>query len=1146
MKNKLLRQINDPNKHPVSFRLLALLLCFFSVSLTLPALAQESKITLKLKNKPLSEVLDQIEVKSGYSFLVRNNDVNLKETVSIDVVNQNVDVVLDKLFKQSKIHYEIKGKNISIFIPQKSEDNSGGEAKNRKITGSVKDQNGNPVIGASVMLKNIAKGSVTDKGTITDNDGKFSLEAYDNAILQVSFMGYETENVSVSGRNALIITLVEKTKELSSVVVIGYGASTKRDLTAAISTAPMEKISSIASPSINNELGGRIPGLLVTGQGGGPGVIDEISIRGGGTPLFIIDGIPRTEADYQNINPNDVESFSVLKDGQAAAVYGANAGNGVIVITTKKGKEGKLSVTYGYSDIITKPSITPERMSSYDIAYLENQASTSIGGSPKYTDEQLELYKNGTDPYNYPNVKDPQYQYLKKYATEQRHDFSLTAGTKTLNCYAALSHYHQGSLVKAPEEKDFNDLTTWRLNVGSYLENIRLKVDVNLDGYYESTENPNSGTWDGTGYTPNRQRFYYYYFNEAANTTSMTQAFNEYGLPVESVLAATYEGSGYGKETKNVVNGVLKFDWECPFVKGLHFIETGSYKFNMTTDKMWTASAPLYQMGSNVPIASTLAANLLGQQTNGMYYNLQSMVTYKNEFGKHSVGFTGVAERSYGKKEYIQAQRTVYTLDLDQFLAGPTTNMIGYGAESITNAAIGFVGRLTYNYNKKYFIEATTRYDGDYRFPSSKRWGVFPGVSAGWILSEEKFMSGLVENGIIDLLKVRASWAEVGLVSGGLDKYKSLYNIKNNAYKVGGALQNSLEEGDLPSQAFSWYSTTNRDLGFDLTTLGHRLNIGFDYYYQRTAGYTGSDSAYVVTLGKALPAINTDKALRKEGVDFSISYNDRIREFKYKVGFNFTYYNQLWENYNESTVALSNPYTRIAGYSDNYFDLGFINLGYYQKNSDLLYGARYISASTNVGAGDLKYEDANGDGKIDANDKRKIGRNTFPHINYGLTINLEYKGITLDALLMGTGHRDIILGSPINSNIMIFEYQKDAWTPTNTDALFPRMMLQPSDNANNNTQTSDFWLADAMFLRMKSLQLSYDLKRMPVMKKMPFTRFLVSLTARNLFTISPIMKYGIDPEQYSYNTSGLSGTMIANNYGYPLERSYALGCSVSF
>lgn len=1069
----------------------------------------QEKLSLDLKNLQLEKALKMIEKKSSYRFVYSPTEGPFNKVVSLKVNDASIATVLNQLLEGTALVFSVEEKGlITIMKPQSPN-------KDIAIAGTVKDSTGVVLPGVSVSVKGI-KGI----GTATDAEGRFSLKVPENSTIVFSLIGYQT--VEQPAAASMAIVLKTANNNLDEVVVRAYGTTTKRKTTNAISTLEMDNVAPIPVQSINDAVAGRIPGVTVTASNGAPGTRSSITIRGN-TPIYVIDNVVRSANDFSNLNPNDIENYSVLKDAAATALYGLQGANGVVIVTTKRGKEGKVNINYAYNQIFSQPTLFPTKVSSFDQLSATKRVYTDEGKPYSYTDADLEKFRNGSDPFRFPNT-DWQALSMKDFAPEMRHDLSVTSGTRMLTYYAAMSYYDQGTILKT--EKNYNKRTTYRLNTTSNFDKIRLKVTTGLDGFIESNSVPVAG--------------YGGIFSHIQNRISTQLAYNEFGLPTtqpDNPVRELDPLSGYTKGFAKVLNGNLGLEYSAHFLDGLKFKFNGAYTTYNNTGKTWNYLAPGYVLGSTTPTYAN-APSLTASQGEGSTLTLQGYVTYNKVFGDHSIDFTGVAERITDDYSNLSGTRSNYQILFDQLIAGPAADQSVSGGEGSARKA-GLLARLSYSYKSRYTIEGSVRRDGSYVFTPGNRWGTFSAISANYVISEESFMKSLRDKHILDFLKLRGSYGVLPDANGvGAFQYLSAYGINATGWVVNGNfVQSTSEPSTLPRGNYSWQKVASRDLALEFASLNNRLNGTFDYYYTRRTGYTISDPRYAATLGIGLPVINFNEgAFRTEGYDFNINWADKLGQLSYKVGFNFTRYNSLWERYWDDEATLKNPYTRTSGTNGAYLQTGYYSSGFYSRNADLLTGARRIG-STGVTAGDLKYQDLNGDGQITGDDFRRIGANTFPRTNYGLTLDLGYKGFTFSAVVQGAGNRDRYIGNAINGadpqNFLMYGFQTDYWRPDNTSPLFPRAVTAPGVNGSNNFVTSDFWLIRSKYMRLKYVQLGYDFKQ-GAFKKLPFQQLRLFVSGTNLLTSAKSQDYFIDPESDT------------NNYNYPIQRTFAIGINAGF
>ena len=920
---------------------------------------------------------------------------------------------------------------------------------------------------------------------------------------------------------------------MGDVVVVGYTTSTKRSLVSAVSSVKTEELKEIPVTNITQGLAGRSPGLIVKGSAG----LDNrstISIRGGGTPLVVIDGIIRDYDDFVNLLPEDIASISVLKDASATAVYGARAANGILQVTTMRGKEGVTTIEYNHSVTISQPSFLPKRLDAYQWAVQNNIAKQNDNLPITYTDDKLQKILDGSDQLNYPNT-DWQKLILKEFAQQYRHNLQITGGKEHNKYLASLGYLHKGSLYRSGTHH--METINFRVNQEFDIPGTGLSGNTSIDGYLKENEHPYSSTASG---------YYQVFSHTLVNHNPLTPAVNKYGLPyvntTDNPVAETSKDAGYSRQNYKQINGQIGLQWALPWVSGLKLRGNFNYRYISSEDKAWRKDAKQYDWDSTTPAA--VAKPQLNKSVGNAYtYTYQAFAEYAKDFNKHGISALVGYEASYGFNNNLWHQRINYNFPIDQFNPGPKEGMDGGGGES-ENGRAGIVGQLKYNYAKRYFVEGSMRHDASDLFPKDRRWGTFFSGSFGWILSDEVFMKTLKEHHIFDLLKLRGSYGEVGLDSGvGRFAYLPSYNLNNTSYVIDGKFYQGFSEGDIPSPDITWYTTKQTDIGFDFESLSNRLYGSFDYFFYKTTGYlTAPDPlevGYTAPLGKSLPKVLSNKEHRRAGYEVQLGWKDNIGELKYSVSVNTTFFDQLWANNpDESLENRKNPYLRTTQ-QVGYYGTGYRTLGYYQDANDVYNNPKRVN-SHHLTGGDIKYEDFNGDGKIDGADFARIGKNGFPRANYGINLGVSYKAFSFNVLLQGATRFDIYLGSTIlgqsanAGTTPFYEFQLDYWRPDNTGAKFPRLVSSHSVNGNNNVASSDHWLINGAYLRLKDFSISYDLKKAALKDYKWIYAMKLTLSGQNVFTISEATKYGMDPE-------------IVNSdfFGYPNERMFSLGLNVA-
>lgn len=1091
--------------------------CLLSIMLA-ASLSSYSQITLNVNGGSVKSVIHQIEAQSEYRFFYDNNLTGLSKKVNINVKDQSIDNVLNEICNQAGISYTIKSDKQVVIHSNKVD--AVQQFAPKKISGVVSDEQGMPIIGANIMVKG------TTIGTITDIDGKFVLDVdSDVSILEVSYIGYKTQNISFKGKKELAIVLKEDTETLDEVVVVGYGTTSAKKMVSAVTSVKGDKLQNLPFANVASTLQGRASGVVIQNQGGEPGSNPKISIRGGGDPLYVIDGVICSSWDFQTLNTNDIESLSVLKDAASLAVYGSRAADGIILVKTKEGKKGKKSITYSFNAQYSKPTVLPDKIDSYTYASIQNDAALNdgLGEYSQFSKEELDIIKNQTDPIKYPNT-DWYDLGLKKFAPEYRHTLALNGNQKDVNYYLSLGIFDQGSLYKSDALK--YSRYNLRSNINNEFKEIGLKVALNINAAYEKKMYPSFSSqsiWEHL---------------QARNPLSL--AFNSDGT-LSSVgdnpLMEMDKRSGYNKNDGMFMNLQFLADWTIPRVKGLSLGTMFNYRLNSTHVKTFSARAPQYNQDGT--LWDVEKPSLREEAIFGDNYNFELSAGYVNTFlDKHSIDlkFVFTASEDNGSN-FWAARRDYLSTNVDQLFAGSSTSMTNSG-NATEGGRMGLVGILKYNYGNRYYIEGSFRYDGSDNFAPGYRWGFFPSIALAWDITEEDFIKNFSFDNL-NLLKFRGSYGQMGTETGvNRFGYLSTYNMVENAICIGGNLLPGFNEGKLvlPDQ-LSWYTRTSLDYGLDIALFNHRLKGSVDYFFYVTKGGLVSPvDRYTTPLGTSLPQIKSDNEHRREGFELSLNWSDETPfQFYYSIGTNMVYYNNLYvKNQGESSSITMNPWKRGTHQTD-YYDVVYLDRGLYQTPEQILEYPRRL-ASTETMMGDIAYKDINGDGKIDTEDQVRFGMPTTPHFTYGIDFNLSYKGFSVSGLLYGTGRRNMEFFADVKGGEAIHvinEYQTDYWRENNKESLFPRISSSARVNGGNNIEKSSFWIKNASFLRLKNLSLEYDFKYKLLKNTNWIKMCKLNLSGTNLFTISDVMDYW-DPE--SASTSG----------SYPVQRVYSLGIILGF
>lgn len=939
--------------------------------------------------------------------------------------------------------------------------------------------------------------------------------------------GYGTQEIVIGSQRSFNIVMKEDTELLDEVVVMAYNTTVKRKLTNAVTTVDTEQISDLAAySSVSQAIQGRAPGVYISNSTGMPGSTPSLKIRGNDAPLYVIDGIVQDAETFNRLNSQDIESISIMKDAASAAVYGAVAGNGVVVVKTKSGKIGKTRINYTFDQQINQPTNRKENISSYELATTANEINRMFGSPEPYDQTALDAYRTGSDPINYPNL-DWWDIVMRKVATAQRHSLTIDGGSEATQYHMSLGYYNQGTLAKPVNGQDVFNYKQYNvgINVNHTFENIGLKVGFDFKGSLNTSKGKNEGNIAGTAKTLANVRLYNAEGKYYANT------------PYLSVDPAT----GYTQKKKPIANVRLNLDWDVIGVKGLKATFVGNYRSRNSSEKQWNkAYVPSYY-DDGTQFEATSDPSLMMRKDDGWRYELNVGLRYNTTIAqKHTLDIGAYYNQLEEYSEWISATRQNYlSSSVDQIFAGPTSSMSNDGGAS-EKGRLGFIGVLNYDFMGRYLLTANFRYDGSDNYAKGNRWGFFPSVSAGWVISDEKFMQNINDAIKMDLFKIRASWGKTG-IDGERFAYYANWSMGSVNFDVNGNRAPGVTIPDLISPDLSWYFTRSFNVGFDYAFLNNRLSGSVDYFVQNTEGYLiNPTDIYKTPLGTDLPKIMSNDKYRRAGAEFMVRWRDTAGKLNYEVGANLSFYDKLWVRKTQDLTVAANPLTNKVGKTISDGTRTWITDGLYQTADDLLDNP-HASWTSNLVTGDIKYVDVNGDGRIDTNatysgDKVFNHRKSEPLMQYGIDFLLEYDGFFLSGLIQGAGSNWKFIGQnamPMGVDRLRYSKELDYWTPTNTDARFP--LLDPgTGRANNSQRDVTYWMVNCAYVRLKNLQFGYDFKH-KLLKNVPWIASAkLSLVGQNLLTFSDA-NFFMDPEQGN-----------TENSGYPITRTYSIVFSLGF
>ena len=1109
MKNILYQESIVEIKH--LFRMmrntLLALFVFAGTAFATESYSQTMKVTVVADNVSTGKVISEIEKQTDYLFVYNVNEVNLKRNVKVNAQNKSVAEVLNKVFEGTDIYYAMEGKNIMLM--SKAKDGEAVQQAN-KVTGIVKDANGEPVIGANVMVKG------QSIGTITDIDGRFVLDAPKDAVLQITYIGYASQEVKVFGKREINVVLKEDTETLEEVVVVGYGVQKKVNLTGSVSSVTSESLDSRPITQTSQALAGLSSGITVTQSSGRPGGDQaSLKIRGVGTfssagsdPLVLIDGL---SGSMNDVDPNNIESISVLKDAASAAIYGTRAANGVILIETKRGKKGKTQVSYnGYIGWQSATQL-PDFLDSWDYAAMRNEADENDGLSATYSPEEIQKFRNGTDPDNYPNVN-----HLKDLVTsgsgfQTGHNVTLSSGGEKLAYLFSIGYLHQDGIVAENSYSKYN----FQLNIDNQiLSNLHLKA--NLSGYSSTIDEPYTGDGDMSRMIGLAVREYAAIPGRKSDGT--------YGYQDLFCPEGWLDSDSFRKDSNKNFTGGMELTWEP--LKGLSFSGKVGYNYSNYYNKRY-ASTLVFDENK------TFSPNSLNVSNgNTTLTTLQFLSRYSKSIkGHHFDILLGISQEEY-KQNWGDGYRKDFPNDLLHELNAGSTNGQTASGSGTEWGLRSFFGRINYSLMDKYLLELNARYDGTSRFPTDGRWGLFPSVSLGWRISEENFIKENLH--WVDNMKLRASWGKLGNQNIGNYPYQNVLSLGIN-YPFGNTMSSGAAVTTLANHDITWETTSVFDLGFDFTILGGKLDFVFDYFDKRTSDILYNVSASNI-LGMTPSEVNA-ASVKNTGVEFNLRYNTQIGDLKLHLAPNFSYFKNRVASLANGKQQDIDKGLFVGESLDAIY--GYVADGLFVNQEDI---DKYPKQPYNAEPGFVRYKDISGpngvpDGQVDATYDRKVLGSTIPKFSYGLTVSAEYKNFDFSLLLQGLGGFKKKMGNYQayafynNGNIQRWQME-NRWTEENPDRNAEYIKLTALNEGAGTIMTSSYWLRNGTFLRAKNLQIGYTLPT-HLTKKVNIEKARVYFSGQNLFCISDFYK-GWDPE------------LSQDQSFYPITAVYSLGINLKF
>ncbi len=1038
-----------------------------------------------------------------------------------------------------------------------------------EVSGKISDEAGVGIPGVTILEKG------TKNGTVTNVEGKFTLKvANTNSTLVFSSVGFSNQEVKVGNTTNFDISMKANISNLDEVIVVGYGTQKKATVTGAVAAIQGSGLMKSPSVELGSTLAGRLPGLVVIQQSGEPG-FDGATIRirgtntlGNSSPLVVIDGVPDRDGGLGRISGYDIESISVLKDA-SAAIYGARAANGAILVTTKRGKNGKPLVTYSSNFGVAQPSRTPQMANSSEYASIMNElpiyksipvaewgaASSSINStgayksptagvsalSANFSPEAVKGYATGNDPWRYPNT-DWFGDAFKTWAPQQNHNLTISGGSDNIRYFASLGYLYQDAYYKnsAANYSQYNFRSNVDAKINKYI-NANLNIMVRREQRRSPTEN--SGA----------------IFRMLMRGRPTEPEVWPNGLPGPDIengqnpYVITTNATGYIDTPTDYIQTNAGVDITNPWIDGLKLTLSAAIDKSSQTSKVWQTPWSLYYWdkktfesdGVTPKLEGAVRSNFKDPRLTQTYrssinVNLTALLSYTKTFDKnHNINvLAGVTKESFDGDTMTAFRRNYISPAVDQLFAGGSLQQ-NTGGSAYQRARLGYYGRVQYAYKEKYLVEGIWRVDGSYIFPPSKRFGFFPGILLGWNISNEDFFKPL--KGTVDNMKIRASYGQMGndqvFFNNQLQEYAYLSTYGFGQYPINSEVATTLVETSLANPNFTWERANNFNLGLDASFLNNKFDMVLEYFYNKRdqiliqkAGSTPASSG----ISSLLPPVNAGK-VENSGFEFTLNYNGKpSKDVQFRVGLNGGYAQNKVVFLDEVKSKDIPDYQYREGKPLNSY-LVFKSAGVFRDQADIEANKiDYSAATPKLVPGDMKFEDVNGDGKIDDKDAVRLDKGIQPTFNFGMTFELKYKNFDMNVLFQGATGAAIRIQTESGDIGNFLKYSYDnRWSIANPSSEHPRLASRgdtyyTGGNFGNNT----YYLFDKDYIRLKNIEIGYRLPK-ALLDKFRISNARIYINGSNIFTIDKMKVY--DPE-----------ATVSSGVFYPQSRVINTGLSISF
>ncbi len=1129
-KIKILQSVNWQKVMRISLIQFVALFLFVSFSYAHTTNAQtilDKEVTVKVDNVSLKEAIQNIQGQTQVKF-VYSSRIKLKDKVTLNAEKAKLSSVLDKLLAPSKIGYRVINEQIVLMVEKATaksvEEPSQGSVKEDTeqipvltISGTVSDEKGEKLPGASVVVKG------TTNGTITDIDGAFSLDVTDKkAILLVSSVGFSAQEVAIGNRTNVDIVLQADEKMLGEFVAVGYAETKKANLTGAVSSVKMSEIDGLPISNAATALQGRMAGVTISSFTGQPGKNDPvIRIRGVGTfsgnaPLVIIDGVPNDVGSLGDLSVDDIDNISVLKDAASASIYGVRAGNGVILVTTKRGAAGKPKIQYRATYSTQTPLIKPRYMDGVQWATAYNDFLVETGVAPEFTPAMIQKIKDGSDPDYFANVD--WFDAVYKAAPLNMQFLSASGGTDAMKYLVSAEYSNQKGIM----DNTNADRLQMRVNLDSKISN-HVSFGVNLRGIKQTINEPiasaNQNDEGDNGINRVISGF-------TRPTVSTRYSFGEFGFLDSTNLPSIKNPLKSLYEQKNNTNN-YRFDGkifgQVKFLDGFSFTSSLGLVYNSSLNYTFVPSVFSYRpdrttFNTVASISSARNSTSLGTQ-----YVVENLLRYEKVFNqKHDlkvlVGQTAQRNASAG---FNGSVRNLPSNDV--IVLGASAELPSTSGSASAFALQSFLGRINYAFNDRYLLEVNARVDGSSRLPETQQYPLFPSASAGWIISNESFFKGLTK--YVEFVKLRASWGQLGNQDIGNYSFVQNYSLNQNYF-----FNNTLSQGvaitGIANDKIKWEKTTQANIGIDIELPNRLFRVEADYFDKNTTDILVS-LPIPNTLGGLSAPLQNVGSISNKGFELLISHSNKIGKFGYDIALNGSMItNTITSTAGRVNWISGNTINEVGSPINAYY--GLVAEGLFRTQEEVAAAKKQFGTTTHR-IGDIKYKDINGDGDVTTDDRTILG-NPFPKITFGANIGMKYAGFDVTAFFQGVSGIQRYFDDPaaMGNRAQKLQIWNQRWTVAQQDSDLPRW-----GNSNNNTYSS-FRLQDASYVRLKNIEIGYSVPK-DLLKRVRMTNLRVYFNGLNLWTLAENQDYDVEKSDND-----------ARSLDYMNTKSISFGLSTTF